>query len=76
METIQCGPSMTFWKIDIIFATKISICQKGYLSPKTSLTVRTVLRSKFFAKNVTVVQVEIKKKVKINSFLNQCFLTL
>ena len=52
---IQFGPSMMFWKIDILLpnrypsakkdiylATRISISQKGYLPPKMSLKVRTV----------------------------------
>ena len=29
---IQCGPSMTFWKIDILFAKQIPFCKIRYLS--------------------------------------------
>ena len=34
---LQCGPSMTFWKIDILFGRYISFLPKGHLSAKKDI---------------------------------------
>ena len=67
---IQCGPSMMFWKIDILFA--LSICRKGYLSPKTSLTVRIKFSNIFFCTiNILIFLIEPTTVLHIESECQQ-----